>query len=134
MLQMSRSVYDAMLIHVKSAYPLEACGLLAGQNGRIAHLYVIENILQSPVAFEMVPLQQVQAMLEIEAQGWALLAIYHSHPQGPEVPSPTDIARAYYREVGHLIISLRERAQPVVRAFTIRDGRVDELPLVIVQP
>jgi proteasome lid subunit RPN8/RPN11 len=132
MLQISQPIYLAMLDHLQAVYPREGCGLLAGQGEQASHLYAIDNIRQSPTRFEMDPLQQVKAMLHMEARGWSLLAIYHSHPQGPETPSATDVARAYYPEAAHLIVSLRHWAQPVVRAFTIVDGRVDEIALATV--
>ena len=120
-----------MLDRLQRTYPLEGCGLLGGQNGRITTHYAIDNVLQSLVAYEMDPKQQLQAMLDIEARGLDLLAIYHSHPQGPEQPSLTDIAQAYYPETIQLIISLRDRNKPVLRGFTIRGGQVSEVSLQI---
>jgi len=130
---LQQPTYEQMLAQVQAAYPLEACGLLAGQGERAAQLYPIDNILRSPTAFEMDPLQQVEAMLQIEAQGLELVAIYHSHPHGPQKPSSTDVARAYYPETVQLIISLQEHRRPVTRAFTIVDGRVREIPFLIEQ-
>jgi proteasome lid subunit RPN8/RPN11 len=116
-----------MLEHVQAAYPLEACGLLGGEDGRALCLYPVDNILQSPTRYEMNPLQQVQAMLDMDAQGVALLAVYHSHPHGPARPSPTDIALAYYPEAVQVIISLQTPQQPEVRAFTIVDAIITEV-------
>lgn len=121
-----------MLQQLQAAYPLEACGLLAGRERRTTRLYAIDNILQSPVAYEMDPLQQVKALLDLEARGETLLAIYHSHPGGPETPSPTDVAQAYYPEAIHIIVSLQAPTRPVVRAFTIAGGRVGEIPWEVV--
>ena len=81
----------------------------------------------SPVAFEMEPLQQIKAMLAMEAEGLELIAIYPSHPSGPARPSITDVANAYYPDAVQLIISLANRARPGVRAFTIIDGVVAEV-------
>lgn len=121
-----------MLEQLQAAYPLEACGLLAGPDDMATRLYAINNILQSPTAYEMDPRQQVKALLEIEALGQVLLAIYHSHPQGPQTPSATDVARAYYPEAIQIIVSLEEPAWPVVRAFTVIDSRVDEISWMVV--
>lgn len=129
---MSQAIFTAVLDHVYAIYPLEACGLLGGQNGRVLSHYRVDNILRSPVAYEMDPLQQVRAMLEIEAKGMELTAIYHSHPQGAARPSPTDIAQAYYPEAAQLIISLQTPEQPQTRAFYIVDGEVTEVPYKIV--
>lgn len=118
---------DEMLAHVAGLWPEEACGLVGGRDGRAVRLYPVENTRHSPVAFEMDPLQQIKAMLAMEAEGLELIAIYHSHPDGPARPSATDVANAYYPDAVQLIISLADRARPSVRAFTIVDGVVTEV-------
>ena len=126
-LTLSRAVLDEMLAHVAGLWPEEACGLVGGRNGRAVRLYPVENTRHSPVAFEMDPLQQINAMLAMEAEGLELIAIYHSHPDGPARPSATDVANAYYPDAVQLIISLADRARPSVRAFTIIEGAVAEV-------
>lgn len=126
-----RSDYEAMLAQLQAAYPLEACGLMGGENGRVRRLYPVENALQSPVAYEMEPVQQVRGLLDIEAEGWQLVAIYHSHPAGPPTPSPTDVAQAYYPEALHVIVSLQDRQRPTARAFAIDEGQVREVPFQV---
>lgn len=121
------SVREEVIAHVMSLFPEEACGLLGGQDGRAARLYPVENMLHSPVAFEMDPLQQIRAMLELEEAGLELLAIYHSHPHGPAWPSASDVAQAYYPDTAQIIISLADRARPSLRAFIIAEGRVSEI-------
>lgn len=133
MLRIDRPFYNQMLAHVQAEYPLEACGILAGQAGQVTHLYTVDNLLRSPTAYEMEPRQQLAAMLEIEERGWEMLAVYHSHPHGPERPSPTDIAQAYYPETRQVIISLNQPEEPRVRAFSIVESRVQEIG-IIVQP
>ena len=118
---------DEMLAHVAGLWPEEACGLVGGRDGRAVRLYPVENTRHSPVAFEMDPLQQIKGMLAMEAEGLDLIAIYHSHPDGPARPSATDVANAYYPDAVQLIISLADRARPSVRAFTIIDGVVTEV-------
>jgi proteasome lid subunit RPN8/RPN11 len=127
MFVINQALYSAMLEHVQSAYPLEACGLLGGKNGRALRHYRIDNTLRSMTAFEMEPMQQVRAMLDMEAEGMELTAVYHSHPQGPSRPSPSDVAQAYYPEAVQIIISLQKPQQPELRAFTIVDGVITEL-------
>lgn len=122
---------EEMLRHLQDAYPLEACGILAGRDGRVRRVYAVDNLLRSPVAFEMEPQQQLHAMLHLEEAGLEMLAIYHSHPKGPQTPSPTDIAQAYYPDVAHVIVSLADRRHPSIRAFTIREGAFDEIVLKI---
>lgn len=128
---LSGALVDEMAGHVGGLWPEEACGLVAGRDGRAERLYPIENIHHSPVSFEMEPVQQVRAMLAMEAEGLELIAIYHSHPSGPARPSPTDVALAYYPDAVQLILSLDDPARPVLRAFTIVEGRVDEVELLV---
>jgi proteasome lid subunit RPN8/RPN11 len=97
----------------------------------VTAVYPVDNILQSPTAYEMEPNQQVQAMLDLEAAGWKLLAIYHSHPQGPEHPSATDIALAFYPDVVTIIISLQETKDPVMRGFQIVGQEVIETKMMV---
>ena len=131
MLTIPRPLYDAMIQHLQDEYPLEACGLLAGQDGVVSRQYPIENILRSPVAYEMEPTQQIQAIIELEEAGLELSAIYHSHPQGPPAPSETDVALAYWPDAAYIIVSLQDRAAPQTRAFAILEGRVTEIPLAL---
>lgn len=130
-LVLPRPYYNQMLAQLQAEYPLEACGILAGLAGKIVQVYPIENKQHSPTTYEMEPRQQLAAMLEIEDRGWEMTAVYHSHPQGPETPSATDIAQAYYPDVIQLIVSLRQRSQPVVRGFMIDNGRVTEVEFVV---
>lgn len=104
---------------------------MAGSAGEVARLYPVENRLHSSVAYEMEPRQQLQALQCLEEAGWELLAIYHSHPHGPETPSAQDVAQAYYPDALAVIVSLAQPDEPVVRAFAIREGRVHEYPLTI---
>jgi [CysO sulfur-carrier protein]-S-L-cysteine hydrolase len=130
-MHITRPVYQAMLAHLQAVYPLEGCGILAGTGATAVHHYAIPNIRHSPVAYEMDPYRQIEAMLELENKGWQMVAIYHSHPGGPAHPSPTDVAQAYYPEAAQVIVSLADRQRPLTRAFCIADGRYTEIPLLI---
>ncbi len=128
---LKRSIYRKMVAHVTNDYPLEACGMLAGAAEFATEIYQIDNIMRSASAYEMEPKQQLMAMLEIERKGLDMLAIYHSHPNGPPLPSSTDVAKAYYPEALQIIVSLQRPEAPEIRAFTIVDGRIGEVPLAV---
>ena len=120
-----------MLAHCQAEYPHEGCGLVSGKGKTAKHIYEIDNILNSRTAYEMDPLQQVQTMLAIEASAEDLIAIYHSHPEGPAHPSATDVAQAYYPEAIYLIVSLLNRAEPGISGFWLDEASIDEVPLII---
>jgi proteasome lid subunit RPN8/RPN11 len=78
----------------------------------------------------MAPALLLQALEEIDAQGWELVGIFHSHPAGPPTPSPTDVAEAYYPDSAYLICAPGPGGWQV-RAFEIRGGQTRELPIEI---
>jgi proteasome lid subunit RPN8/RPN11 len=137
-LTLSEQHLAALWAQAEAELPNEACGLLAGLGGRVYRVYPVENIRHSPTEYEMDPGQQIAAFLDLEAAGWEVSGIYHSHPAGPDRPSPTDIAQAYYPDSIYVIVS--PTAAPggpggpawQVRGFIIEERQaVREVPLVI---
>ncbi len=119
-----------ILSDVRARAPKEACGLIAGVAGVSIKVFEIRNRLSSPVRFRMDPQQQLDAMLEMDEKSWDMLAIYHSHPQGPAFPSATDIAEAAYPETANLILHpFKDEWQ--ARAFLIQANQVLEIPLIL---
>lgn len=131
-LTINRKYWQAMQAHVAAEAPLEACGLLAGTGSTILKVYCLENELRSPTRFRIAPRAQLEAFEGIEAQGMQLLAIYHSHPEGPSQPSPTDIAEAFYSEALHVIWS-RAEGQWDCRAFRIGADGASEVELHLIE-
>jgi proteasome lid subunit RPN8/RPN11 len=127
-----RTHWQAMRRHVSRRAPLEACGLLAGKNERVESTLGIRNSDRSPVRFRMEPRAQWRAFQRIEAAGLDLVGIYHSHPNGPDVPSPTDIAESMYPVVQ--IIWFREDGDWRARGFKIEGGKVTEISLELLLP
>ncbi|MBI2330961.1 MAG: M67 family metallopeptidase [Chloroflexi bacterium] len=120
-----------MIAHVDSQLPLEACGLLAGRGSSVESVLVVTNQAQSPVRYVMDPIEQLHAFEWIESQGLDLLGIFHSHPMGPEMVSPTDIAEAAYDVV--YVIVFRTDGKWRTRGFWIEDGSYEEVALQISQ-
>jgi [CysO sulfur-carrier protein]-S-L-cysteine hydrolase len=106
--------------------PLECCGFLAGPpfaggEGTVAARYPLVNAAASPVEYEADPRSLLGAHKDIRRQGWDVLAVYHSHPTSPPIPSRTDLARAYWTGVVHFIISLKS-SQPEVRGWWLAEA------------
>lgn len=131
-MEIGRFLFDEIIAHLKSVYPLEGCGLLAGRNGRVQGHYPIDNRLKSVTAFEMEPAQLIAAFMDFEGMGQHLLAVYHSHPNGPAFPSSSDIAQANYPEAVQIIFSMAELSEPTYGAFLVVDGRVWLVNLTVV--
>jgi len=120
-----RKFLEQMVAQAHADAPLETCGLLAGRDECATHILPVTNVLHSPVQYRMGGQEFADAMVACDFQP---LAIYHSHPAGPSVPSPTDIAEAFYPDSVYIIISLTQEP-PSLRAFHIVGGVVSEVEL-----
>lgn len=121
-----------MITQARKDPKCECCGLLAGCDGIITHVFPAENVAPDPAKnYEIAPRETVRLMREFRATGLAFLGIYHSHPKGNNKPSQRDIELAYYSEQAYFILSPRPDAPRAVRAFSIRHGLVTELDLQI---
>ena len=128
-LKLKPAHWQEMRRHVAAQAPIEACGLLAGTGDSVETVLMVRNAEQSPVRFRMDAQEQYNAFEWIDANGLDLVGIFHSHPSGPEIASPTDIAEAAY-EVVHIIWSRPKRAWNA-RGFWIEKGQVTEVTLQV---
>jgi len=110
--------------------PEEACGIMAGNAGRVLKVFPATNALHSPVRYQLEPKEQLEIFNEIDELGWDLLGIYHSHPNGPFHPSATDIQEAYYPETVYLIWAQSGEEWDYM-GFHIRDGKFTEVSIYI---
>jgi proteasome lid subunit RPN8/RPN11 len=67
----------------------------------------------------------------LRAEGLTHLGQYHSHLSTDNVPSPKDIEQAGYPDQAYFIVSLRADAPKPLRAFSICDGIVRELEIIV---
>lgn len=116
----------------RAGLPNEACGLLvapayAADGGVPARFVALRNAAESPYRY-LISAEDLLKVVEIEDSGEYVWGIVHSHVASPAEPSATDIGLAYYPDSLYLICSLAEPA-PVVRAWSIRDEAVLEVPL-----
>lgn len=120
-----RKPHIEMLMALAAVSPTqEICGLISGyfdwrmHHGTVGSVIPITNIATRPeVAFHLHPEEQVAAMFDFEAAGQELVAIFHSHPQGPARPSETDIMSHVYREAFVLILFPRTSLRTVNTAM-----------------
>jgi len=134
-LHLTEEQAEEMIRHARREYPNEACGLLAGKacpeqsrrDGRVERVYQMTNAEHSPVTYRLDPEEQYRAFMEIEEEGWELLAIYHSHGHSLAYPSATDLELAFYPDSFYLIISLADPERPMLRAFRIAEGEIEEV-------
>lgn len=127
-------LWDRVVAQARAEAPLECCGLLAGtrQGGvLLAHeAYPLVNQLGSPTRFVSEPGSLFRALKSARALGLEVVAIYHSHPGGPPVPSRTDLEWRWAPGVADLIVGLSgEEARG--RAWNLHASPAAELELLV---
>jgi len=118
-----------MIAYVNSQRPLEACGLLAGNDSKVEAVLEVKNQAQSEVRYVMDPIEQLNAFEWIDSNKMDLIGIFHSHPTGPETVSQTDISEAAYAVV-YVILAYVDNSWRA-RGFWIKDGAATEVTLQV---
>ena len=123
----SQADWDELVAHAREDAPNECCGYVRMSDGRVEEVVRSQNLRASPYGYELDP-RSLLAANELDDEGFGV-AIYHSHPRSAAEPSQTDINLAHYPHWRYLIVSLAD--EPVVRAWRIEDGRVEEEAVVV---
>jgi proteasome lid subunit RPN8/RPN11 len=128
--RIAQSLLNEIVAHARDDAPNECCGMVAGIDGAATRIHRARNAEASPFRYTIHPQDQFRITMEIEDSGEEIAAIYHSHTKSPAKPSQTDINLAEnWPDPLYLICSLADPDAPDVRAFAIRDGRVEEVTL-----
>jgi proteasome lid subunit RPN8/RPN11 len=130
-LRLDRDHHRQMLAHAVRGYPLEACGLMAGDpDGTVRHFYPCHNAAASAKLYTVEPRDHLRADRDAEANGWQIIGVMHSHTHTDAYPSPTDVAQAPDPAWHYVIVSLRDD-EPSLRSYRIVDGAIDEEPVEV---
>jgi len=122
---------DELIEHSKKESPNEVCGILAGlplpqKNSEVKEVYQMINTDKSKKTFFMDPEQQLKVMKEIRNLGLDMVGIYHSHLETEAYPSSHDVELAFYPEASYVIVSIKNRDNPVIKSFKIVEGKIIE--------
>lgn len=106
---------QVMLSSAEDHYPDEACGLLLGiltdQGWRIEETRAVRNLNTDRAADRFIldpaAYQSVDRELRGSGRGREIIGIYHSHPDCPAKPSPTDLTNAW-EGFAYIIVSTYE--------------------------
>ena len=130
MLSIKQRFVAEMIAHSREEDPNECCGILAGTEGSVGHLYRITNTARSPYRYLMDPQEFLDADRDSERNGWQMVAFYHSHTHSPAYPSQTDVRMALesgWLDICYVLVSLESKSNPSVRFFHISDtGKIQE--------
>ena len=132
-IELTARIAAVIVEHARKEAPLEACGLLAGRDGRALRYYAMTNADRSPEHFSMLPEEQFAAAKDMRARGLELIAICHSHPATPARLSDEDLRLALMPGAVHIVISLLDPSRPEVRGFRVDGGRPEEQSIKVTQ-
>ncbi|HTW12007.1 MAG TPA: M67 family metallopeptidase [Solirubrobacteraceae bacterium] len=131
-MRISQALYDELVAHARAEAPNECCGMVATRGEEAVAVHRAENIHHSPMRYEMDGKEQLRLYLAIEDAGLELGAIYHSHTRSEPYPSQTDVNLAVnWPDPVYIIIGLASGPEAKVRAYTIRDEQITEVPLLV---
>jgi proteasome lid subunit RPN8/RPN11 len=136
-LRLAAPVWAEVSARALAEAPLECCGLLAGTRAggvleAVAALPLV-NQLASPTRFISEPAGLFKALRRAREMGLEVLAVYHSHPDGPPAPSATDLEWRWAPGVADLIVAVGGGA-PLARAWDLHAAPPRELALEVGGP
>ena len=129
-LVLDRGTFEALVAQARSDFPYEVCGIVGLRPDGSAEVMPVANADRSMRYYVMEPRELLRAMRRVEDEGLGLV-IYHSHTHTRAYPSETDVRLAAYPEALYAIVTLQDHDAPAVRAFTIRDAAIAEVPVRI---
>jgi proteasome lid subunit RPN8/RPN11 len=124
------NIIEALFEQAGRKAPVEACGYLAGIDGRVSKHYPMTNIEGRNDHFAFDPKEQFAVHKSSRDEGLTVIGVYHSHPASPARPSREDIRLAYDPTVVYIIVSLMDGIK-MMRGFRIIKGQVEEEPMII---
>ena len=131
MLTFKKELFKRITEHAIREFPNEACGILAGNQGRAEKVYEMSNADKSPETFFMDAGEQLKVMKEIRNKGEEMAGIYHSHVASEAYPSRRDVELALYPDASYVIISIKDKENPSIRSFKIAEGKIAQEELRI---
>ncbi len=124
-LYISKSDYQTLQVHAEVAYPNECCGVLLGKiiaGERHVHAIVhCQNIRTGDASkrYEIDPAELVRVQREARESGMEIVGFYHSHPDHPAQPSPSDLEDAHWIGYSYVIIRVEQGKAGETRSFLL---------------
>jgi proteasome lid subunit RPN8/RPN11 len=130
-MRIARDLLDEIVAHARAEAPNECCGIVATSDGHAVAVHRATNQAASPLRYEISGPEQYAIQQEIDLAGHELGAIYHSHTRSAPYPSQTDVNLAFHPDSLYVIVGIAGNAEPEIRAYTIRDGSIEQAELVV---
>jgi len=111
----------------EAGYPHEICGLLVGRlnedHWHIEQIRAVANLNQERAAdrFQLDPAAYQAIERKLRGSGNEIVGVYHSHPDCPAKPSPTDLESAW-EGFAYPIVSVCEGKAANIRCWCINEA------------
>ena len=134
-LRIEQSTYDAIVAHARRDHPDEACGVVAGAEGRdLPERFIpMLNAARSPTFYEFDSGDLLRLYRDMDARDEVPVVIYHSHTATEAYPSRTDVSYASEPFAHYVLVSTREPESHEFRSYRIVDGVVTEEDVEVVE-
>jgi proteasome lid subunit RPN8/RPN11 len=113
MLKLLQAAYNQLRRHAEEAYPEESCGILlgiaSGDTREVHEAVRCRNLHPAPEKNYEIDLREViRLQRESRQRGLEVVGFYHSHPDHPASPSPTDLEQAHWIGHSYVITSVQQ--------------------------
>ncbi|MGC1161845.1 MAG: M67 family metallopeptidase, partial [Candidatus Sulfotelmatobacter sp.] len=118
--------YEALRRHGEETYPHECCGVLLGRVDD-GGLRIVTSTARcgntrtdSPQnRYNIDPRDQIRIQREGRERGEEIIGYYHSHPDHPARPSPTDLDEAHWPGYSYVITSVEKGKASITNSFEL---------------
>jgi len=126
-LQIGAETITTMIESACAGYPHEVCGLLIGsaheERWQVHEARPVANLNQARASdrFQLDPAAYQQIDRELRNSALEIIGVYHSHPDCPAKPSPTDLESAWEGFL-YPIISIHHGQHHEIRYWHLNDS------------
>lgn len=119
-----KSIFEGIIEHAETGYPEEVCGVLIGKEGTINEFRKCRNLNRERAKdrYELDPISFQESDNWARVNNLDILAIYHSHPDHPSLPSEFDRSRAWPVWI-YIIFSINNGKFNDARAWILEDNK-----------
>lgn len=131
-LYLSTTDDESLRHHAEQAYPAECCGVLVGKlvagERRVLRIVPCQNMRLGDAhkRYEIDPAELVRAQREARESGMEIVGFYHSHPDHPAQPSPTDLDHAHWIGYSYVITSVEQGKAAETRSFFLSGTKEED--------
>ena len=125
----TQPILDAIRAYGEAAYPQECCGFLLGQTSvegnRVRALWQAQNRHGDDRRrrYQITPADYRTADRAARQEGLDVVGFYHSHPDHPARPSPTDLAEATFPGYTYVIVAVERGTAAELTAWSLAPDR-----------